>query len=136
MFLPTYEKVFNTIFDSGVMPDVWPVGNIKPIYKNKVNPLDPKNLPRLLFLAALVNYAQLLNKRLCRFSEEALLMNENQFGFRKSYSTTDSIFTLFSFFEILKRKKEKKCFVPLSTSRRLLTRYGGMHCSTNYYEIT
>jgi hypothetical protein len=62
-------------------------------------------------------------------------MNENQFGFRKSYTTTDSFFTLFSFFEILKRKK-KNCFVPLSTSKRLLTRYGEMHYGTHYYWIT
>jgi hypothetical protein len=41
------------------------------------------------------------------FSEEVFLLEENQFGFRKSYSTTDSIFTLFSFFEILKSKKKK-----------------------------
>jgi hypothetical protein len=38
---------------------------------------------------------------------EVFLLEENQFGFRKSYSTTDSIFTLFSFFEILKSKKKK-----------------------------
>jgi hypothetical protein len=37
------------------------------------------------------------------FSEEVFLLEENQFGFRKSYSTTDSICTLFSFFEILKK---------------------------------
>jgi hypothetical protein len=41
------------------------------------------------------------------FSEEYFLLEENQFGFRKSYSTTDSIFTLFSFFEILKSIKKK-----------------------------
>ena len=60
MFLPTYEKIFNAIFDSGVMPDIWLVGNIKPIYKNKGNPLAPKKTStRLLSLVALVNYSQL-----------------------------------------------------------------------------
>jgi hypothetical protein len=34
LFLPTYEKIFNAIFNSGVKPDIWLVGNIKPIYKN------------------------------------------------------------------------------------------------------
>jgi hypothetical protein len=33
------------MFDSGVMPDILLVGNIKPMYKNKGNPLDPKTLP-------------------------------------------------------------------------------------------
>lgn len=108
LFLPTYEKIFNAIFNSGVMPDIWLVGNIKPIYKNKGNPLDPKNFRPITILSCLGKlFTAILNERLCRFSEEALLMNENQFGFRKSYSTTDSFFTLFSFFEILKRKKKK-----------------------------
>lgn len=90
------------------MPDIWLVGNIKPIYKNKGNPLDPKNFRPITILSCLGKlFTAILNERLCRFSEEALLMNENQFGFRKSYSTTDSFFTLFSFFEILKRKKKK-----------------------------
>jgi len=70
MFLPTYEKVFYTIFDSGVMPDVWLVGNIKPIYKNKSNPLDPKKTSaRLLHLAALVNYSQLYKMKACVVSQ-------------------------------------------------------------------
>ena len=68
-----------------------------------------KTSARLLSLYSCLGklFTAILNKRLGRFSEEAILMNENQFGFRKSYSTTDSIFTLFSFFEILKRKKKK-----------------------------
>ena len=89
------------------MPDIWIVGNIKPIYKNKGNPLDPKNFRPITILSCLGKlFTAILNERLCRFSAEALLMNENQFGFRKSCSTTDSIFTLFSFFEILKTKNK------------------------------
>jgi hypothetical protein len=38
------------------------------------------------------------------FSEEYRLIKENQFGFRQNYSTIDNIFTLFSFFQILKLK--------------------------------
>ena len=85
------------------------VFNSSPIYKNKGNPLDPKNFRPIIILSCLGKlFTAILNERLCRFSEEALLMNENQFGFRKSYSTTDSFFTLFSFFEILKRRKKKE----------------------------
>ena len=106
LFLPTYEKIFNAIFNSGVMPDIWLVGNIKPIYKNKGNPLDPKNFRPITILSCLGKlFTAILNERLCRFSEEALLMNE----------------------------KRKNCFVPLSTSKRLLTRYGEMHYGTTYY---
>jgi hypothetical protein len=53
LFLPTYEKIFNAIFNSGEMPDIWLVGNIKPIYKNKGNPLDPKNFRPITIISCL-----------------------------------------------------------------------------------
>ena len=40
---PIYVKLFNIIFDSGIMPDAWTVGNIKPIHKNKGDPQKPEN---------------------------------------------------------------------------------------------
>jgi hypothetical protein len=49
LFLPTYEKIFIAIFNSGVMPDIWLVGKIKPIYKNKGNPLDSKKFCPITF---------------------------------------------------------------------------------------
>ena len=108
VFLPLYEKIFNLIFDSGVIPDIWLIGNIKPIYKNKGNPFDPKNFRPITILSCLGKlFTAVLSERLCQFSDDSSLLNENQFGFRKSYSTTDSIFTLFSFFEILKNKRKK-----------------------------
>jgi hypothetical protein len=42
------------------------------------------------------------NARLSEFSDEMLLINENQCRFRSGYSTTDCMFVLHSFFEILK----------------------------------
>jgi hypothetical protein len=49
-------------------------------------------------------FTSILNTRVNNFSEKYRLIKENQFGFRKNYST---IFTLFSFFQILKLKKRK-----------------------------
>jgi hypothetical protein len=90
----------------------------------RINPLDPKNFRQITILSCLGKlFTAILNERLRVFSEEAFLLEENQFGFRKSYSTTDSISTLFSFFEILKSKK-KKLFCGFSTLRRRLTLSG------------
>ena len=55
LFLPIYEKIFNLIFETGFLPDIWLIGSIKPIYKNKGNPLDPKNFVQLPFLVVLAN---------------------------------------------------------------------------------
>ena len=34
--LDIYEQLFNIIFETGIVPDNWLMGNIKPIYKTKV----------------------------------------------------------------------------------------------------
>ena len=90
------------------MPDIWLIGSIKPIYNNKGNPLDPKNFRQITILCCLGKLlTAILNKMLQQLSEEAFLLEKKPFEIRKSYSTTDRIFTLFSFFEILKSKKKK-----------------------------
>ena len=41
------------------------------------------------------------------FSDEFLLLNENQIGLRKKKSTLDNIIVIYSLFELLKLKKKK-----------------------------
>jgi hypothetical protein len=55
-------------------------------------------------------FTAVLLTRLNAFSEKCSILNENQSGFRKGYSTIDNIFVLYAFFELLKLKK-KKLFV-------------------------
>ena len=57
-------------------------------------------------------FTSILNDRLNTFSEELKVLNESQCGFHKQYSTIDSIFILYSFFECLK-SKNKKLFCAL-----------------------
>jgi hypothetical protein len=47
--LPVYIKMFNCIFSSGIVPDSWLLGNIKAIYKNKGDLLNPKKFALLPF---------------------------------------------------------------------------------------
>ena len=59
-------NIFNAIFDSDVISDVWLVGNIKPIYKNKGNPLDPEQFrPITIFNCLGKLFTAILNERLC-----------------------------------------------------------------------
>jgi hypothetical protein len=52
-------------------------------------------------------FTAILNNRLNTYSESFLLLNENQCGFRKGYSTLDCIYSIHAFFEIIKKKKRK-----------------------------
>ena len=87
---------------------MWVSGTIKPFYKNKGDKLNPKNYRPIAIVSCFWKlFTAVLNARLSEFSDEMLLINENRCGFRSGYSTTDCMFVLHSFFEILKNKKKK-----------------------------
>ncbi|XP_063436930.1 uncharacterized protein LOC134718363 [Mytilus trossulus] len=107
-FIDFYAALFNLIFRTGIVPVSWVIGTIKPFYKNKGNKFDPKNYRPITIVSCMGKlFTAILSNRLAKFSDEVLLLNENQCGFRNGYSTCDCIFTLHSFFEILKLKKKK-----------------------------
>ena len=54
-FVDIYEKLFNLIFDTGIIPEIWLLGTIKPFNKNKGNTNDPKIIDRLQFSAVWIN---------------------------------------------------------------------------------
>ena len=72
----------------------------------------------------------MLNERLNIYLEENDLLNENQAGFRKHYSTTDHIFSLYSLIELLKYEK-KKYSVALSTFPKPSILFGVSDCGGN-----
>jgi len=41
--MPLYVKLFNVVLYSGIIPNAWTIGVIRPIYKKKGNPADPDN---------------------------------------------------------------------------------------------
>lgn len=130
-FINIYEKVFNVIFDPGIIPDIWLIGSIKPIFKNKGNKYDPKIIRPITILSCLGKlFTSILNDRLNTLSEEFKVLSESQCGFRKQYSTTGSIVILYSFFECLKSMNKKLCcaFVDIEKSFDKVWRYG-----TNFY---
>ena len=107
-FIEIYEKLFNLIFDTGFIPESWVVGNIIPIYKNKGDSNDPKNFRPITLVSCLGKlFTAILSERLSKYSDDFFVMHENQCGFRQGYCTVDNLFTLYSFFELLKRKKKK-----------------------------
>jgi hypothetical protein len=69
-FINIYEKLFNLIFDCGIIPESWVIGKIKSIYKNKGDSSEPKNYRPITILSCLVKlFTSVLCNRLCTYSE-------------------------------------------------------------------
>ena len=95
LLMPFYHKLFNVVFDTGVIPESWLIGSIVPIFKNKGEKDDPKNYRPITILSCVGKlFTAVLNNRLTEYLETYHLLNENQAGFRKNHSTIDHIFVL------------------------------------------
>ena len=103
IMLPTYTKLLNIVFDTGLLPDSWLLGNIIPIYKNKGEIRNPENYRPITLLSCLGKlFTAVINNRLNKFSRERHLINDSQAGFRTGFSTADNIFIINSLIDILR----------------------------------
>ena len=99
--MPLYLKLFNFIFDTGIVPDLWSKGIIHSIYKNKGDKNDPNNYRGITLVSCLGKvYTAILNNRLELFACELELISKCQAGFRKGHSTIDNIFSLYCLIQI------------------------------------
>ena len=93
--LHAFTKLFNLVFASGFVPDKWSLGFISPIYKNKGDKASPDNYRGITILSCFGKlFTSVLNDRLNQNLENMNILNEEQAGFRKNYSTNDHIFNL------------------------------------------
>ena len=70
IMLPVYTKLFNLIFDSGVIPESWTVGIMKPIYKNKGDSKLPENYRPITLLSCFGKlFTSMINNRLQKYAE-------------------------------------------------------------------
>ena len=109
-------NLFNLIFDTGIIPEVWTVGLIKPVYKNKGSPADPSNYRPITLLSCVGKlFTAIINIRLQKYADEHNIIEDCQTGFRKGFSTTDNIFALHNLIDIIcKSKKSIFCaFIDL-----------------------
>ena len=114
LMLPIYVSYFNLIFDTGIIPDTWLEGIIRPIYKKNGDPLKPENYRPITILSCFGKlFTAVLNQRLYNYLTSYEILKENQAGFRAGYSTFDHIFSLYALIELLKAKNKKLycCFI-------------------------
>lgn len=70
-FLPLYDNLLNNIFDATFVPEVWLIGIIRSIYKNKGDPSNTKNyrpITLLISLGKAFNY--ILGTRIENFADD------------------------------------------------------------------
>ncbi len=66
--LPLYCDYFNKVFDSGILPEKWLIGTIKPIYKMNGPLTDPINYRPITILSCLGKlFKPVLNERINKF---------------------------------------------------------------------
>ena len=88
-------KLFNQVFNSGIYPDKWREAIIVPVFK-KGNRDSPNNYRGISLLSLIAKcYTNILNARLYSWLEDNKKITDTQAGFRKGYSTSDHIFTLY-----------------------------------------
>ena len=106
-----YADLFNRVLSTGQIPEAWTIGMIMPIYKNKGDKGDFDSYRGITILSCLGKlFTSVINARLNIYANEVNLINENQTGFRKNYSTLDHIFLLKNIIDILVKKCKQKLF--------------------------
>jgi hypothetical protein len=111
--LAPLQKIFNLVLTSGVYPDSWARGFIKPLHK-KEDPLIPNNYRGITITSVMGKlFNSILNARIINFLDKQKLMCSEQIGFKAKSRTSDHIFVIKALMD--KAKKERKplymCFV-------------------------
>ena len=92
--LPFLTKLFNYMYKNSYYPLQWCKAVITPILKNGNN-TNPDNYRGISLLSVISKtFTSIINKRLYEWCEKEDKISFEQAAFRKSFSTTDHIFTL------------------------------------------
>ena len=100
-------KLFNLNYESDFYPAEWIESIIKPLFKAG-DENDPNNYRDISLSSCLSkSFARVLYNRMDKFVSDYTILNESQIGFRKSYRTTDHVFTLKSIIDNYLKSKER-----------------------------
>jgi len=110
--------LFNEVFRSGEYPEVWSKAIIVPIHKKgDTNAAD--NYRGISLLSTLGKcYTSILNSRLYSWLETNSKIHESQAGFRRGYTTSDHVFTLYSVTHKYLSKRGHKLYVAFIDLRK------------------
>ena len=99
-------KLFNIVLRTGFVPEVWCIGLILPLYKNKGDINNPDNYRGITLLSCIGKlFTAALNERLTSYIDASGSIGDEQAGFRHGFSTIDHIFTLHALIEYHSKKE-------------------------------
>ena len=91
IFCPLLAEYFNILMKAGTFPGILKVGKVTPVYK-KGNPEDLGNYRPVSTLPIFGKlFEKVIYSRLYSFATSQSIINENQFGFRESHSTSHAV---------------------------------------------
>ena len=140
---PILSKYFNLLMIKGCFPDVLKIGKITPIFK-KGNPEDIGNYRPVSTLPIFGKiFEKIIYKRIFSFAKSQNIINPNQFGFRKSHSTSHAVnFSVKIIEEALNRNKHVLgIFIDLSKAfdtidhEKLLTKLNRYGIRSNAHDL-
>ena len=103
-----FVKLFNIIFESGLIQNVWSIRVIHPMFNNKGDSTDPLYYKPITLLSCLGKlFTAILITRLEKYESDYKVINNFQAGFRKGYSTVDNMFVLNTLIDILRANKKQ-----------------------------
>ena len=92
------HKIFEYCFDTGIIPEEWSKGIIKPIPKSRTSdPRIPLNYRGISLISCVAKiFTSILNSRIVSYLDNTGKLNDEQNGFRKDRSCADHIYVLHS----------------------------------------
>ena len=91
---PHLTYVFNECLKNSVFPDQLKLANVTPIFK-KDDPLDVINYRPISITNSFSKlFEKILHEQISNYLSKHSIMNPNQFGFRKNFSTNDALLLL------------------------------------------
>ena len=100
--------IFNIILNTGIVPTIWSISLIQPIYKGKGSVNEPDNFRGISLISCLSKiFTAVINNRLSFYLNDSDILGEEQAGFREHYCTSDHIFVLNTLINIYQTKNKQ-----------------------------